>query len=328
MKKIYFGLIAAISLALLTFSATAIEKYEALMPKKDKYIRATGFFDYPPFGAVQYPERKKHGEFYSIYKVPLQNFAKENSLFLSYATEEGTYEESIQKVRRGEVDLVLGMYHESKLYKGIEYIYPAAVSNPVTAMMMPDRVSEIATLKDFEKLKGAISSEEHFSDYVEEQLTRFNIQKEPNAYVLFEKLFTGEVDYVLGSHYYLLAETAKLGITDQVGIAKQTFWNMPLFIGVSKLSVWRKFLIYKLNAFMQNKTTISSFQNELAAYIKKIQDDNKGVVPPPYIRVQKEDDLTASQQAEKENKTSEEAKGGEGEEAQEQPAKDEKASAE
>ena len=277
-------------------SAFSVEKYEDLLPKQKKLIVFTGFYNYPPFGSVEYPDRKMYGDFNSILNPTIEKFAKENQITLEHDIIVGNYEAAIQKVRRGEIDLVFGMYHESALYKGIEYVYPAAVANPVTVIMMPDRVDEIKTLNDLEKLKGAISNDELFSDFVSNQIKRFSLQKEKNSYELFEKLFTGEVDYILGSQYYLLIEAAKLGISEQIGIAKQTLWNMPLFFGVSKLSQWRKFLIYKLSRLMEDKQVQQQIKDELMAEIKRIQKQNAGVVPPAYIKKQSEEDIPASQE--------------------------------
>ena len=297
MKKFFYVTIVFLFLTMLSNPAFSQKRYEDLLPEQAKLISFTGFYNYPPFGSVTKPETPNfYGDFNSVLLPTISSFAKENKITLKENIMVGNYEDAIQKVRAGEIDLVFGMYHESDLYKGIEYVYPAAISNPVTVMMMPDRVSEIKTLKDLEKLKGAISKNETFSDYVTEQLKRFKIQKEENSYKLFEKLFTGEVDYVLGSQFYLKIETAKLGISDQVGVANQTLWNMPLFLGVSKLSNWRKYLIYKLSKLMADKQIQEQIKNELLAEVKRIQTQNQGVVPPAYIKTQSIDDVPASQQ--------------------------------
>lgn len=80
-------------------------------------------------------------------------------------------------MRRGEIDMLLGMYHETAMYMGLEYVFPAAVNNPIVAIMLPGRIHEVKSRADLKKLRGAMSTHEHLSDFVAQELKQYNVKK-------------------------------------------------------------------------------------------------------------------------------------------------------
>ena len=170
MKKIIsFGLAAAF-IAVSIMSAQAMVRYEDKYPKKIREVRITGFIDYAPFGYTQHPNSKMRGKFFSVYQPMIDTFQKENNLKIIYNLKKNDYEDLVAAVRSGDIDMILGMYHETELYKGLEAVYPSIMSNPITVFMLPNRINEVQKIEDLKKLKGVGITKEHYSDYVAEQI--------------------------------------------------------------------------------------------------------------------------------------------------------------
>ena len=102
--------------------------------------------------------------------------------------------------------MILGMYHETELYKGLEAVYPSIMSNPITVFMLPNRINEVQKIEDLKKLRGVGITKEHYSDYVAEQIKQYNLEMVDTPYELFERLFTKKADYIMVSQYYGLVE--------------------------------------------------------------------------------------------------------------------------
>ncbi|MFR8205704.1 MAG: hypothetical protein ACLU99_04745 [Alphaproteobacteria bacterium] len=84
------------------------------------------------------------------------------------------------------------------------------------------------------------------------------------------------------SQYYGLVEAIKLGLREQISIAKQTLWKMPLFIGVSKISPQRKLITQKLTRFSEDPKNQQLIEDYLKQMIADFEKEYNGVVPPTF----------------------------------------------
>ncbi len=276
-KCTVFFLLAAL------FSASAFAmveiKKEKNMTKEE--LRVTSFLDYPPFGNYANPPYRE--TFDSVFRSLIEEYAPKHNFELAYVINKN-YPVLVRDVRRGEIDVLLGMYHETKIYNGLEYIFPAVVNNPLVVIMLPGRIHEVSTKSDLKKLRGVMNAHEHISDYVAGELKSYNIKKFDKSVDVYEQLFTGKADYVLGSLYFNMIETSKLGLRSKVSFSKQALWNMPMFIGVSKLSRNKKMLIKTLEALMEKPETRTNINNRLRDMVMQAEKDYIGVVPPAYTK--------------------------------------------
>lgn len=282
MKKIMTKFLVVL-LAALTFSGScfAFVRYEDKMEKKlVRQINVTGFTNLPPFGYIITNDVGKK-TYQTVFKPLLDHFAKENNLDLSYKTK-GTYEELISEVRKGEIDLLLGAYYNTEDYRNMELVYPAILTNPLTVFVLPNRINDIKDVGDLQKLKGVRLANEVYSDFVKEQMKPLNIEVVDTPYELFERLFTKKVDYILISHYQGLIEASKLGLRQQISIAKQAIWSMPIFFAVSKFAKERKMITKQLTAYCKNEELRKQVSDNLQKIVQDIEQANIGVVPPTF----------------------------------------------
>lgn len=282
MKKFTFWFLTGVLLLSAMSAAKAFVRYEDKHPQKRRDIHITGFIDYAPFGFVEHPDAKIYGKFTTLFQPMIDDLAKENNLRIFYDLQKKDFPTLVQEVRKGEFDVVLGAYHQTELFRGLELIYPAAVSNPITVFMLPNRINEVKSVEDLKKLKGVRVTKEVYSNYINEQLKQFNIETVDTSYEMFEKLFTKQADYILASHYYGLIEAIKLGLRGQVAVARQTLWQIPMFIGISKLSRERKMLAQKFTRYLENPDNQKALQASIAQMIAEFEKNAQGVVPPTF----------------------------------------------
>ena len=284
MKKSIFSLFLTIFCLLASSNADAlIIQHQAPKPRSMNDIKIVSFADYAPFGYIE-GENKfvKFEKFVTPYSSIIEKFGNDNKIEVKHNTWLTDYKKATRAVRAGEVDIIIGMYHNTKQYKGIDIIYPALIKNPITIFTLPHKIKDIKNLSDLKNLKGAINGKEHLSDYVKDKILPYNIKVAKDSNELFKMLFTNEVDYIMGSHYYTLIEAIKLGLKDKIGIAKQTIWPVPMFMGVSKLSRHRNYIATNLTRISESPEVQKNIQQNIVDSIYKFEKLYKGVVPPSY----------------------------------------------
>lgn len=252
------------------------------MSSSVKSIKLTSFPDYAPISYVAEDDRG-HDYLRTIFNEPLQEFAQLGNFKLEYNVMED-YDNAVSMVRRGELDVLLGIYYGTKKYEGLEYIYPAVLNNPVNVIMMPQNTAKVKNTEDLKALKGVYSQEEYFSDYMLKNFASFNIKPVESTLAAYEKLFTGEVDYIVGTYYYNYVKACEFGLKNYVSFSQMAMWSMPMFIGVSKTAPDYK----RISALLKKAVTKPEFLQKLnialKAEVKKIELNSQGVVPPEFVR--------------------------------------------
>ncbi len=275
-------------LFLIVFSPKSYAQIETIKTKNADFekIKVTGFDNYYPYGDFDNYNKK----FNSVLKDFIEEFSNQSNYTTVYVPVEGKYDDLIRNSSRGAregADIVLGIYSDTGIYNSLKFIYPAAIDNPIHLAMRANQVLNITSINDLKKLKGAIHKNEHFSDYVKESLSEYNIEYIDNSYDLYGKLIKGEVDYILTSIYFGLIETSKLGLRSHVAFSNKSIWTMPLFVGVSKTHSHRERLTHLLSKHLEKPETQKAIKDNLMSVIEQIQEQNKGVVPPTYALEEK-----------------------------------------
>ena len=259
-SKILISLFLTIVLLAETATAQMVELKKEKNRVKEE-LKVAAFLDYPPFGNYANPPYRD--SFSSIFQPIVEDYAAKQNFEVTYVITKN-YSTLVRDVRRGEIDMLLGMYHETAMYMGLEYVFPAAVNNPIVAIMLPGRIHE------------------HISDFVAQELKQYNVKKFEKSLDMYERLFAGQIDYILGSRYFSMIEALKLGIYNKVSFSKQSIWNMPLFIGISKTSIHKKLLSRTFTALMEKPETTKRIEQILIDTIKKVEKETEGVVPPSF----------------------------------------------
>lgn len=271
-----------LSASLFASSASAMVELKSDKDTQFKKLVITSFTDYPPFGEIITPP-SGFSYMQTIYSKFIEDYAKAYYYKPSYEYQK-PYKDLVANVLRGEIDLIFGIYYDTPIYRGIEYVYPSILNNPMTVVMLPNRINEVHKMEDLKKLKGGMDGREHLAGYVTKEMKNYDIVYEDNSEKLYEKLFTGEIDYVFTSYYYGIVQTSRMGIRKQVSFSKQSLWDMPLFIGVSKTGRHRKSLFATLTKMLQDPKYKQEMEKHLIETIQQIERENIGVVPPAFTK--------------------------------------------
>lgn len=278
-----------IATLLMVFSVQNASAVVDFNQQKDKRgVVATGFTDFPPFGETFYKETR-HGtevDYYDnlIFSTFIDEFLQNLNMTVQYQYQDKNYADSVRQVRAGNIDIIMGMYYGTKLYDGLDYIIPAVFNNPVTVIMLPSRINEIKSTSDLQKLKGGILEREHLSDYVVVEMKNYNLKKVKEPYELFRMLFSGEIDYIFASYYTGVIESSRLGLRNKVSFSKQAIWDMPVFIGVSKVSQHRNFLVNRLTKYIDDKANLDRLKQKINEKVQRQEAEGLQVVPPVFVK--------------------------------------------
>lgn len=299
MKRTLLTIFAS-ALLLSAFAAKAFVRYEEPKPEDFFSVKMTGYADYAPFGYNDRPDTMG-GTFHTVFQPLLDTLVEDTDVEIQYVPYSADTDDWAQQIREGKIDFMIGAYYQTEMFKGLYLLYPAPLHNPITVFMLPNRIDEVKTTDDLQKLKGVRNTQELFSDFVERQLEHLDLIEVDSSYAMFEKLFTKQADYILTSYYYGLYEAIKLGLRYQIAPAKQSLWRIPMFVAVSKTSRHRDVLSKRMTRYLNNKKNIELIQQELEKMITAAEEQYNGVVPPTFgvenMPENTKEDLTPSTKA-------------------------------
>ncbi len=282
---------------LLILSVTINNVMAQNMVQEESYLKNnliyTGLPDYPPFS--YYEQLPKSVIYKSAFLKPLEDIATQYGFKLksSFDWTIPDIHKIILDVRSGETQMFIGAYSNTKLFTGLELIYPASVSNPIHIITLPDGQEKIKTTADLKTLKGVISKTEYLSDFVLRKINDLNIKYVDSPYDAYEQLFTGDADYILGSLYYNRIIASKYGIEQYLAYSKKPLFKIPVFIALSKITPMQS--LY--NKAFHNEFNKDKFGNDVKKEILRIVEEeiskNQGILPPAFVK--KEDITTAEE---------------------------------
>ena len=282
MKKTLLTVFTFSVLTVLVHNALAFVRYEDKHPKKVTELHMTGYINYAPFGWVDNPDGVVYGQFHTVFQPMIDTFIKEANIKMHYDLQQKTFDDLTQKVRQGDIDFMVGAYYQTEMFKGLHLLYPAAMHNPITVFMLPNRINEVKTTDDLKKLKGVRYTGEYFSDFVEKKVAELNPMEVDTIYQMFEKLFTKEADYIISSYYFGMLEAIRLGLKKQIAPAKEALWNIPVFVGVSKTSRNRELISKRLTKYLNETQNTDMLKRNIQNVINDFEKKYEGVVPPTF----------------------------------------------
>ena len=293
MKKFLFVLFSFMLFCICDNSFAKNSFFSSYNKMKGTKFCLTGFTNYPPFGYLETKD-KTNFRYYShrsVFDVVFKEFAQTSEVVLEKTYDNTSpYESFLALIDSGKCDIIIGAYYETDLYKRVSIIYPSLIINPVSIITLSDNAKNIKNVEQLKSLKGGIFAQDFFTDFVKEQMRPFNLIKENDPNKLFEKLFTGQIDYILATHYFGMIESIKLGIKNKLSFSKQYIWGMPMFLGVSKISPNRKYLEEKLSSYCKKADSKTKIENELRKIMAEFEKNYQGTVPPTYIKENKDVD--------------------------------------
>lgn len=258
------------------------------MVQEESYLKNNltyiGLPDYPPFSYFE--KHSKSVSYKSAFLKPLKDIATQYGfkLISSNYWDIPDIHKVILDVRSGEIQMFISAYSNTKLFTGLELIYPASVSNPIHVITLPEGLEKIKTAADLKKLRGVISKTEYLSDFVLRKINDLNIKYVDTPYEAYEQLFTDEADYILGGLYYNRIMASKYGIEQYLAYSKKPLFKIPVFIALSKITPMQS--LY--NKAFHDEFNKNKFGNDVKREILRIVEEeiskNQGILPPAFVK--------------------------------------------
>ena len=184
-------------------------------------LRVATFVSNPPFGWVE--KNANHN------KDDLQSYGASIRIFEEIAKKLNlkyvrigfrSQERAISALKRGDLDLLVGAYTPNSLAggnRGTIPVYPGFFQNVFTVYFPKDRQFLVTSFESLEGKKGIVRREENIYPLFSSNRTREMYLTIVNtAKVAFEKLMSGEADYLLGSPYSIEAELRRYKLHEKI----------------------------------------------------------------------------------------------------------------
>ena len=279
MKKVLWML-----LFLLQIFPSGVSAQSIVTNKKESRTSTINITSFPDYFPIGYTAKEGNNQILeTVFTPAMKQIATAGNLEFEYVLKKN-YDDAVTDVRRGKIEILLGMYYGTRQYSGLEYIFPAVLNNPVYIIMRPENIDKVSKPEDLKNLRGLYIAQEYFSDYMRDNFKNYNIKPIKTALEAYEKLFTGEADYIAGGYYYNYAEICRLGLRDYVSFSKTPLWNMPLFIGVSKASKKHVQIGKFLKKYVADEKFQQSINDTLKELIYQVEVESQGVVPPMFVK--------------------------------------------
>ena len=251
----------------------------------DVPLEVTGLPDYPPFSRYIQAEQNT-AVLESAFLKPMIDVMKKYKMEIypeKISNAETDVKMLILGVRSGKVKLFIGAYSDTQLYKGLQMIFPASISNPIHLITIPDNQGKISNVADLASLRGVASKTEYFSDFVNRKLQDLNVQFTDTPFEAYRKVILGEADYMIGSMYYNRMMLSHYGLSDFLVYSHNPIFKIPVFIAISKVTPR---LSQYLNAFRAefSKPEFShAVKQEIIRLIEEEIAKYDGTVPPSFV---------------------------------------------
>lgn len=285
MKKLIFMILMSLMLfcnASAAEDGRFIEKINYL----DKNLVAVGLPDYPPFSVMG--ERELKSAFLKPLYTAMQKYGVKVEYPKNIKDDFQTVKMLLINTRAGTYQLFIGANSDTKLFTGLELVYPAVVTNPIHLITLAEKQGQIKSFSDLEKLKGVASRSEYFSDFVTRKLKEINVNFVDTPYDAYEQLFKGDADYIMGGLYYNKIMASRLGVGRYLAYSKNPLYKIPVFLALSpvmpKLTEYQK----AIHEALLNPEFAKSVKEEIVRIVEEEITANDGIVPPSFAQYQTE----------------------------------------
>ena len=250
-----------------------------------------GLPDFPPFS---WYENKK---LQSAFLTPTIEFMENQGITIEQAElsadERNNPKISLTKVRSGDVLLFIGAYANTTLFKGLDMLYPAAVTNPIHVITLKSKEKNIRTADDLKNLHGVISNSEYYNDFIYRKIQQLDVEFTNTPFEAYKKVILGQADYMLGSLYYNRIMVSRYGLGSYLSYSERPVFKMPIFIAISKTLERRSLFEAAFQTEFKKPEYAHMVKEEIIRIINNEVRKNEGIVPPSFSdRNEEQDDNT------------------------------------
>jgi polar amino acid transport system substrate-binding protein len=149
----------------------------------------------------------------------------------------GSWEGAQDAARKGEADVIFGIYKNDARAKYLDYIEPPFMVDPVAIVVRKGAEFAFAEWADLKGRKGVTNEGESYGDafdaYMAKELT---VARAAGVDKAFAALLAGQADYMIIGLYPGRNEAGKLGLADKVAFLPKALVSADMYVAFSKRS--------------------------------------------------------------------------------------------
>ena len=155
-------------------------------------------------------------------------------------------QDAITDLRKGALDLLIGIYTPySTTGKNTEPVYPAMFSNVFTVHYLKDKAFEVTGDASLNNKKGMMRRTENIYPMYAARITPAMSISLETTESSFQKLLSGEADYLIGSPYSIETELRRYKLQDDITYSPEKLMNAAMFMVLTRATD-----CYKLNSLL------------------------------------------------------------------------------
>ncbi len=149
----------------------------------------------------------------------------------------GSWAAAQEAVRKGEVDMIFGIYYDDTRAEYMHYVEPSYIQDPVVLAVPKGKSFPFAQWADLKDRKGVTNQGESYGTEFDAYMAKhLNVIRGDGVEACFRMLLRGEGDYLIIGLYPGMAEIARLDLDDAVEILPTQLNAFKMFTAFSKKS--------------------------------------------------------------------------------------------
>lgn len=149
----------------------------------------------------------------------------------------GSWERAQDAARKGEADVIFGIYKNDARAKYLDYIEPPFMVDPVAIVVRKGAGFAFAEWADLKGRKGVTNEGESYGDAFDAYMTKeLTVARTAGVDKAFAALVAGQVDYMIVGLYPGRTEAGKLGLADKVAFLPKALVSADMYVAFSRRS--------------------------------------------------------------------------------------------
>jgi polar amino acid transport system substrate-binding protein len=220
MRKLLLLLIAS-----LYFSSLA--RAESACPS----LVITGHPAYPPIGWAS------HGKIVGAGAELVTSIARQLGVDKVDSKDFGSWENAQQAARRGQADVIFGVYKNDERATYLNYVDPPFMQDPVVIVVRKGEGFAFGKKEDLKGRRGVTNAGESYGNRLDAYMTKaLKVTRAQGVDQAFEALLGGQADYLIIGLYPGKDEAKRLGIASKVDFLPGELETEDMYVAFSKKS--------------------------------------------------------------------------------------------
>ena len=149
----------------------------------------------------------------------------------------GSWAGAQDAARKGEADVIFGIYKNDERAKYLDFIAPAFMADPVAIVVRKGENLAFAEWSDLKGRKGVTNAGESYGDVFDAYMAKnLTVARAAGVDKAFAALLGKQADYLIIGLYPGRGEAKRLGLADKIAFLPKALLSSPMYVAFSKKS--------------------------------------------------------------------------------------------